>query len=261
MSKVIEVRNTRHLGDCVYTVIILNKARELLETNDIRIKLSISEEYVSKVRDFLMTERITLCATCPEDTCLDMWIGNDQFTNNWYSMAQRVIRKELSLNQYYVIFANEAYQKLGIQLVIDKIEYEDPDLLTRYDNLPEKYKDVDYFFVNSKPMSRQYNYLTRSWNRKIIELSQKFKVVTTFKVNGVTCVDDTTNMSIKDMASLSTHAKNIIAISTGPLVGCINTYTVNNVGKCLVYARDGTDYFSYPNFSSGNGRFFIRGIL
>lgn len=258
MEKIIELRNTKHMGDCIYSVIILNKLAHILDADNVVIHLYINDEYIKKVQDFIQTKRITLWSG--ESTGLDLWIGNTEFSNNWFNLATQMFSHQVTLDQYYVNFANEIYQKLNFSLVIDKIEYEDPDLLERYQRLPDKYKDVDYFFINSHPLSRQYCYNLRRWNNKIRELSTKYKVVTTLPVRGITCVDDD-HLTIKDMASLSTHAKNIVAISTGPLVGCINTYTINNVKRCLVYSRDGTDAFSYPSFKIGTNDFFNRGQI
>ena len=66
------------------------------------------------------------------------------------------------------------------------------------------------------------------WNNFCIILNKKYKIITTKKVDGILCTLDD-NLSLKDIASLSTNIKNIIAINTGVVPGLLNEYTLNNI--------------------------------
>ena len=89
-----------------------------------------------------------------------------------------------------------------------------------------------------------YESIKLDWIHMIQKLSTKYKVVTTNKVENILCTMDD-NLTIKDIAAISTSVKYIIAINTGPLVGCLNTYALKNVTKWYIYDKDLG--FSYPN--------------
>ena len=58
------------------------------------------------------------------------------------------------------------------------------------------------------------------------------------------------NLTIKDIAALSTNVKVVIAINTGVLPGLLNIYTLTRVKK--FYTFDNSEYFTYPNFERKN---------
>jgi hypothetical protein len=64
----------------------------------------------------------------------------------------------------------------------------------------------------------------------IYTLSEKYNVVTTNKIKDILCTHDN-NLSIKDIGSISAHVNYIIAINTGPLTVCLNSYALNRVKK------------------------------
>jgi hypothetical protein len=238
--KIIELYNGAHLGDCVYSIIILNKTAIFLEKDDIHINLYCNQQYLRQLQEFIKSKRIILHPL--EHKGLEIWIGNREFTNNFFDVGGKI-----PYDEFYVRFANELYNKLNIPLIIDKIEYEDDDLLVRYNRLPEKYKNVDYLIINSQPMSGQVLYIPFNWSQMVRKLSQNNKVVTTLKINGINCTLDE-GLSIKDIAAISTNAKNIIAINTGPFAGCLNVYALNYVKKWVVYDKTCAGRFSYKNF-------------
>ena len=132
---------------------------------------------------------------------------------------------------------------------MDKFEYDDPTLLTLYDNLLDKYKDIDILIINSIPLSKQYHYVESEWESYITELNKQFNIATTKKVDGVKCTLDD-NYTTLDIAAISTRAKVIIAINTGPFAPLLNTYTLNNVRKVFIF--DQNRYYSYPHFENKN---------
>ena len=54
------------------------------------------------------------------------------------------------------------------------------------------------------------------------------------------------NLTIKDIASISTNVKVIIAINTGPITGIFNEYTLKNVRQ--VYIFDNSCFYTYDKF-------------
>ena len=114
--------------------------------------------------------------------------------------------------------------------------------------LNEKYKNIDILVLNSQPLSEQYNYNKTEWDNYIILLNTKYKIATTTKVNeNVLCTMDD-NLTIKDVAAISTHAKIIIAVNSGVVPGLLNKYTLNNVNH--VYIFDDRCKFSYKKFEN-----------
>jgi saccharopine dehydrogenase-like NADP-dependent oxidoreductase len=101
--------------------------------------------------------------------------------------------------------------------------------------------------LNSTPFSGQYDYKKDIWDNYIINLNNHFKIITTTKVDGVLCTYDY-NLTIKDIASLSTKAKVVIAINSGVMPGLLNYYTLTTVKHFYIF--DNRCYYSYPNFEN-----------
>ena len=77
-------------------------------------------------------------------------------------------------------------------------------------------------------------------------MNEKYKIVTTKKVDEkILCTRDD-NLRIKDIGSISTRVKVVIAINTGPIVALYNKFTLMNVKKFYIFADN--IYYSYPNF-------------
>ena len=56
-------------------------------------------------------------------------------------------------------------------------------------------------------------------------------------------------VSVKDIAAISTRSKYIVAINTGPIVGCLNIYSLDYVKKWIIFDICIVPY-SYPTFVS-----------
>ncbi len=98
-------------------------------------------------------------------------------------------------------------------------------------------------------MSYQFNYNELDWINLSNKLKNKYKIVTTKKIDNILCTLDD-NLSIKDIAALSTKVKILIAINTGVIPGCLNVYTINNLKKAYIF--DIYCKYSYLNFENKN---------
>lgn len=86
------------------------------------------------------------------------------------------------------------------------------------------------------------------WDNYIISINNRFKVLTTTKVNDdILCTYDD-KLTIKDIASLSTKAKVVIAINSGVVPGLLNFYTLTNMKHFYIF--DNNCCYSYPNFEN-----------
>jgi hypothetical protein len=180
---------------------------------------------------------------------LELWVNNNFFGYTHENNVLNSATKKINYNIFYKKFFNIVLKKLKFNISVNKLAYYDEDILTRYDLLPNKYKEFDILILNSQPHSGQYDYNKSSWDNYIIELNSQFKILTTTKVDGVLCTYDD-KLTIKDIASLSTKAKIIIAINSGVVPGLLNYYTLTNVKRFYIF--DNRCFYSYPNFENRN---------
>jgi hypothetical protein len=234
----IDLYNEYHMGDCLITIILLNKIKEYLQKNNIIINFHITEMYIYQVKEFIQSENIRLYKyEYPKG--MNTWVGSNEYKNN-YIDYEKEIKSGIKKHSVYLIdFGNEFYEKLGFDIKIDDILYEDEDLLERYNKLPDKYKNLDYLILNNVPMSGQYNYVDsrNKWDNNIRKLAKKYKIATILNVDNITCTLED-RLTIKDIAAISINSKNIIAINSGPFIGCLNKHTFNNCKKILVYSEN-----------------------
>jgi hypothetical protein len=133
---------------------------------------------------------------------------------------------------------NNFLQKHNIPIQVDAFEYQDLDIITRYEGLDEKYKKLDVLIINSTPLSGQYNgYNKNKWDNFIINLTTKYRVATTQYVNdNILSLHD---MSVKNIASIALGVKIIIAVNTGPSIPLYNTDILNNVNTIFLFGGTG----------------------
>ncbi len=242
-KKCYHLHNSHHLGDNVFNLLLFYMIKKYIENNDIIIYYYAKDEYLSQLNEFVCSKNIILNSLNLKPTnSIELWINND-----FFGFIHEPKKFCISYNNFYKIFLTRVLIKLNMNLSIEKLYYIDEDLLNRYDNIPTIYKDFDILILNSAPLSGQYNYDKKVWDNYIINLSKNFKVLTTTKVDGVLCTFDN-KLTIKDIASLSTKAKVIIAINSGVVPGLLNIYTLSNIKHFYVF--DDRCFYSYPNFEN-----------
>ena len=240
-NKIYHIHNSYNLGDSVFNFILFYQIKNYIEQNNIKIFYYAKKEYLPQLKEFLCSPNIFLSfLELKPPSSIELWINNDFFE---YKHVEQVM--PICFNLYYKTFFNNVLKKLYIAFKIDRFFYEDDNLITRFDNIPDKYKNFDILIINSQPLSGQYNYNKSEWDNYIINLSNNFKILTTTKVENILCTTDN-NLTIKDIAALSTKAKVIIAINSGVVPGLLNIYTLQNVKH--FYTFDTRCYYSYPNF-------------
>jgi hypothetical protein len=242
-DKVYHLHNIYGLGDSVFNFILFYQIKKYIEDNNIKIFYYTKKEYLSQLKEFICSPNIFLSfLEMKPSRSIELWVNNEFFE---YRNDKQ--NKPMCYNLYYKIFFNNVIKKLNFNLTLDKFLYYDDDLLNRYDNLPDKCKNFDIMISNSTPFSGQYDYKKDIWDNYIINLNNHFKIITTTKVDGVLCTYDY-NLTIKDIASLSTKAKVVIAINSGVMPGLLNYYTLTTVKHFYIF--DNRCYYSYPNFEN-----------
>ena len=153
----------------------------------------------------------------------------------------QIVPKHLttSYNLLLCFMFNQFLKDFNINLTVNNFEYENPKILDWFQLLDNKYKNADILIINSHPRSGQYNYNKTVWDRQIMELQKKYKILTTEKVNDK--ILSLESLSLKDICAISTNVKYIIAINTGPLIPLFNKYTLDNVKQIFIF---GTGVFN-----------------
>lgn len=243
LNNIYYLHNSYHLGDNVFNLILFYIIKEHIEKNNIQIYYYAKKEHLYQLKEFICSENIKLDSLENKpNNSIEIWICNNFFK---YIHSPKVFH--ISYNKFYINFFNNVLSKLKLNCSINKLFYIDNDLIERYDKIPSIYKDFDILILNSQPLSGQYKYDKNLWDNYIINLNKKFRVLTTTKVDGILCTYDN-RLTIKDIASLSTKVKVIIAINSGVVPGLLNYYTLTNIKH--FYNFDDRCFFSYPNFEN-----------
>lgn len=268
-----------HFGDAIFVMIYLYNSKDYIIKHNISVNFYIKEKYVNQIKEFECCKNVRVLPIIFDKDCnqnifsgslkrfnnvlLDFNLCNTNIPKNsintYHGFHSLIHYFLLDLNMFkwnenikpfneYLVYylSNILGKKIGFPK-IKKFSYTDPDLLKRYNNFQEKYKNIDILIINSEPQSQQYDLESnrKNFNSMIHTLSKKFNIVTTEKVKGILCTRDN-NLSLKDIGAISTHAKYIIAINTGPLIGCLNSYAFKNVKKWFEF--DMNMPFIYKNF-------------
>jgi len=247
MKRIIKLYNKYHLGDQIFSFILFYNIKKYIEDNEIFIDYYCENMYHAQLSEFNCSENIRILNIDElGEGGQNIWINNQEFTNNH---NKNCIEQHEHFDIFYVKFFNEFLVKQNIPIIIETLEYTDPNLHERYNTLDAKHKgkysNVDYLILNSNPFSGQYNKNDNEWNDFIKKLGLNHKIITTEKVEGVPSTRDD-NLTIKDIASVSTRTKNIIAINSGVVPGLFNSYTLNNVE--VIYFFDDVVRYKQPKF-------------
>jgi len=245
MARIIHLHNDYHLGDSVFNFILFYNIKDYLKENNIKIFYYAAPMYLPQLKEFVPNSQVELLENSAKPrNSLHLWVGNKNLGYSWPP------EKGVSQNSFYITFFNRILNNyLEIPIKLTRFFYQDPDLLYRYEKLNDEYKNLDILIINSNACSGQFSYSEKNWCYLINILSHRYKITTTKKIENVLSTTDN-NLTIKDIAALSTHIKVVIAINTGVLPGLLNYITLNNVKK--FYTFDNLAFYSYPNFERKN---------
>jgi len=248
-NRIYYIHNDKGLGDNVFNMIFFNIIKFYILSNNIKIYYYTKDSYIGQLNEFItIPENIFILSfSIKPNNSLELWINTPFYGYTHIDAINSSNTKKICYNIYYKNFFNNVLSKLKLNFSINKFFYFDNDLIERYDKIPSIYKNFDILILNSQPYSNQYDYDKNSWDNYIIKMNSKFNILTTTKVDGVLCTFDD-NLTIKDIASLSTKAKVIIAINSGVVPGLLNYYTLTNIKH--FYNFDNRSFYSYPNFEN-----------
>ena len=231
----INIYNTLHLGDHIYNTYYFNFIQDYIEKNKIKINYHIDSMYHDQVKEFITSKNIKILDL--KYIGLNMSILNLSYNNNYFYhfIIDYINRSKLIYDKFYLKLFNETSEKLGFPIKMNEFIYTNEQLLIQYNKLDQKYKDIDILVINSIPRTSQIIVDINEWNEFINKLVEnKFKVVTTLKVPNITCTLDD-NLSVFNIGAISTHAKIIIAINTGPTASIFNNYTLGYTKQIYIF--------------------------
>ena len=219
--------NRFHYGDNILNLKFLYNISHTLKEQNIKIEYYYDNKYIKNIDELDVYVNNSVVTLIPleekPESAIELWMGNPVSGTNrvdsfdyYYSLFYRQILANLNLDHYRI--DTSLYQK-------------EDYLLKIYENMEDKYKELDILFINSEPKSGQFIYDTTMTNEVCMFLFKKYKIATTSPVNSEIPCTLTDGLKIQDIGAISTHAKCIIGANTGPICGCFNTYTKNNVIK------------------------------
>jgi len=244
-------KNEFHLGDNIFCCLFFSKIKKYIETNNIFINHYCLREHVNQTKEFIYSKNIKIfdLNEIPKDeNIIDLWIGSSLYELNYFNSNKNTNYDVFLCDFYNNILKNN----LKFPIVIEKFIFDNDDLdfldvaIKINEKTNNKYTNIDLLIVNSTPLSGQMHYDKSEWDKIITLFHNKYdNVITTQKVEDVKCTTDD-NLTAKDIAAISTNAKKIIAIDTGPAIGLYNKYTIQNATTymlCGEHAKCNTSFF------------------
>lgn len=255
MPKQYYFHNFYHLGDNVFNMIFFKIIKAHIQENNIIIHYYCQPEYIKQASEFVDIPNVQIehIQNKPSHS-IELWIDKEMRGLSWTKIYNKNCQLGMSrsfYDRFFSSFFNNVMENMKIQIKIKTFYYKDNDLRDRYVSINKRfdntYRKIDILILNSQPMSGQFNYNKSEWDEHIKLLNRHYKVMTTTKVDGIACTMDN-HLSVKDIASISTRVKIIIAVNSGVVPGLLNKYTLNNVKH--VYIFDDRCKFSYKKFEN-----------
>ena len=226
--------NNYHYGDNVLNLKFFYVNAKLLKERGIHIHYYYDNSYINDLTELERYVDPAVVQLHPHsekpDSAIELWMG------------KRIdgLAYDDDFVKYYTAFYKQILGYLGLQdLNIDTSLYQPEEYLKDiYAKLDTKYHDLDVLIINADPQSGQQNDKTKM-NDLCIKLSKKYRVATTTLVNSDILCTYNDRLKLQDIGAISTHAKNIVSIFSGPITPCFNRETRNTVKKWFIISGNG----------------------
>ncbi|MDY0197621.1 MAG: hypothetical protein RBR68_07385 [Tenuifilaceae bacterium] len=227
--KKLEFYNEYHLGDCIFH---LHYLRHL--DKNIDIDFYVSSNYINELGMHIKGyNNINLKnITNYNKSGYNSWIGEIYFLpENW-------TEEVMLYDKFYLKWFDYLSNKIGVDNPVK-------DMLFDYELLGYNSDfNYDILFINSIPYSAQITYPINIIDKKAIELSKNFNIITTRKINNLPCTLDY-NMNLINIAQISNNVSYIIGINTAPIILTMNKFNISKVKE--YYIIDSNKTYSYNN--------------
>ena len=233
--KIIHIFNEYHLGDGIFMMNYFHQIAKHLIENNIQVYYYCNTAYKIQLEEFVLScqGHVQICPLKdkPADA-IDVWMKHSFAHFQLYPF-----------NNFLLNHTNRIAKLLDLPQ-IESFFYEDDDLSSRYERLPDSCKDIDVLFVNAVPQSGQYRYNKADWDALADQLQKAgYKIVSTSLIKGIQSTIQH-SLTVKDIAAISTRAKYIVGVNSGPIAPCLNAYTIANVKRWFLF--DFTVHYKYP---------------
>ena len=243
-AKEFHFHNKYHIGDHIFNLKFFYKITDELIKRNIRVNYYYASTYDintkinipnAELERYVDSRVVTLkkIEEKPGDS-IELWMGTkyDNLTSHY-------------MCKYFPLHYGKIVDAMGIQdLKTDVSLFQDEKyLLPLYTSInskySDKYKDIDILIINEKPMGFQFQtFDNEKFNKMCRHLHSKYNIVTTSKVDvAIKCTRDD-NLMLQDIGAISTHAKYIIAVHTGPITPCYNLYAKQSVKKWIIFIHE-----------------------
>jgi len=236
--KVFNFYNRFHLGDNILNLKFFFNISGVLKDNSITINYYYDNTYPSNKKEelerFVNNETMKLHPLKDKaEGAIDLWMGLPIDGVN-----------ATVLDTYYNKFYENILKVMGLdgKNINTSLYQPEPYLQEIYNNLDNKYKDLDILVINAAPQSKQYSFNQEAMNNMCIALHEKYNIVTTSPVNDVIKCTMNDKLMLKDIGAISTHVKYIVGVHSGPVTACFNSDTNNNIKKWILFANNGTKH-------------------
>ena len=236
--KVFNFYNKYHYGDNILNLKFLYNISEVLKLKNIHINYYYDQEYCKNKPEldrYIHPNNSVTLMSIKDITpgAIELWMSNPIG-----DVTQKV------LDKYYNVFYKQILNTLGLNdMNINTSLYQpEPYLQDIYNKIDPKFHDLDILIINAEPKSGQVVYHKDAFNKMCIRLASKFNVATTMPVDpSIKCTMDS-NLMLQDIGAISTHAKYIIGIHSGPVTTCFNSKTKESVKKWILFADNDTKH-------------------
>jgi hypothetical protein len=240
--------NKYHYGDNILNLKFFFNISPILKKRGIKINYYFDEKYNKReeLERFVDKDTVTLhhLEDKPGDA-VDLWMGDNIFNGEFVKASgSSGSLAYFELDTYYSAFYQIIVEKLGLKEEnIDVSLYQpEPYLQEIYNNLDNKYKNLDILVINAVPKSNQYRFNKEYIDNMCISLHQKYNIATTSPVNDAIKCTMNDKLMLKDIGAISTHVKYILGIHSGPVTACFNSDTNKNIKKWILFANNGVKH-------------------
>lgn len=239
--------NKYHYGDNILNLKFFYNISDILKKKGITVNYYFNTEYIKnkkEVERYVHPSGVVILHDMKykPDGAAELWMGND---------IDGV--KGVDFDNYFKLFYRNILRTLGLEGEgIDTSLYQkEPYLEEIYNKLDPKYKDLDVLLINAEPRSEQIVYHKKKFEEMCIRLSKSFKVAIVMPItepadHKIPCTM-TDGLAMQDIGAISTHAKYIVGIHSGPVTTCFTDATKKSVKKWILFADNGTHHTEINN--------------
>jgi len=235
-AKVFHFYNRFHLGDNILNLKFFFNISDIMKQNGITIRYYYDDSYKNNKREelerFVNKDTLSLCSMRDKpEGAIELWMGNPIDGYDY-----------LILDTFYDAFYKNILKQIGLEghNISTSLYQPEPYLQDIYNNLDDKYKNLDILVINAEPQSGQFQYNKKSFDDMCIYLHKKYNIATTSPVNDDIKCTMKDKLMLKDIGAISTHVNYIVGVHSGPVTACFNADTNNNVKKWILFVSNKT---------------------